>query len=176
MTTEFCPRCTWPLEPGPDVDRLCDACGWFGDQSETLLMPPQNTGNPFLAAVHGLAWFREVCRCEFLAEEYCRHVDPAARPQATAQLNRIRAELRHVGHALIERFRTIWGGATAKQQLRRINGVVPWPADWTDRHYNASREPCDCLVGPCLCGAWHTEDEDWVRAILFKHNAEIIDQ
>ena len=31
------------------------------------------------------------------------------------------------------------------------------------------------LVGPCSCGAWHTESEDWVQAMLFKHNAEIID-
>lgn len=27
--------------------------------------------------------------------------------------------------------------------------------------YNASSEPCDMLVGPCCCGAWHSK-EDWI--------------
>lgn len=25
--------------------------------------------------------------------------------------------------------------------------------------YNACSEPCDMLVGPCVCGAYHTEEE-----------------
>jgi len=25
--------------------------------------------------------------------------------------------------------------------------------------YNACSERCDMLVGPCCCGAWHSEDE-----------------
>jgi len=66
-------------------------------------------------------------------------------------------------------------GRATRQQLNRINGSVPWPSNWTDRHYNGGREPCDTLVGPCSCGAWHTENEDWVQAMLFEHNAEIID-
>ena len=173
---EFCPRCTWPLEPSPDVDRLCDACSWFGDQSEVLLAPPRSADKPFLSAVHGLAWFRELCRCELLAEQLCAQTsDPADQAKAVAQLNRIHAERRHAAHALVECFRTIWSGTTSRQQLRRINGVVRWPTNWTDRHYNGGREPCDLLVGPCSCGAWHTEQEDWVRAMLLKHNAEIID-
>ncbi len=72
-------------------------------------------------------------------------------------------------------FAALRNGA-ARQRLLRINGVVSWPANWTDCHYNGGREPCDTLVGPCSCGAWHTEREDWVQAMLIKHNAEIIDQ
>jgi hypothetical protein len=60
-------------------------------------------------------------------------------------------------------------------KLYCVNGIVPWPIDWTDWHYN-SNEPCDCLIGPCSCGAWHSKEEDWVKAILFKHNAEIINE
>ena len=67
--------------------------------------------------------------------------------------------------------------AAAKVPVKRAaSGMVPWPEEWTDRHYNACNEPCDMLVGPCACGAWHSEDEDWVRAALEKHNAEIVDE
>jgi hypothetical protein len=92
-----------------------------------------------------------------------------------AQLNRVRVSRRHAAHSIIEMFAALLNKA-ARQRLLRINGVVPWPANWTDCHYNGGREPCDTLVGPCSCGAWHTAREDWVQAMLIKHNAEIIDQ
>ena len=41
--SEFCPRCTAPLETSRDADRLCEVCGWWGDQEEVLLAPPQAT-------------------------------------------------------------------------------------------------------------------------------------
>lgn len=33
---------------------------------------------------------------------------------------------------------------------------IPYPADLPPR-YNASSDPCDMLIGPCRCGAWHDE-------------------
>lgn len=33
-----------------------------------------------------------------------------------------------------------------------------WPKDWP-RYYNGCAEPCDTIVGPCCCGAWHQEGE-----------------
>lgn len=35
---------------------------------------------------------------------------------------------------------------------------VPLPKHWPKR-FNASNEPCDMLVGPCACGAWHSEGD-----------------
>lgn len=42
------------------------------------------------------------------------------------------------------------------------NGLTVWPADWP-RFHNASNEPCDMLLGPCCCGAWHSAGEFEVR-------------
>jgi hypothetical protein len=168
--SEFCPRCTAPLETSRDADRLCEVCGWWGDQQEALLVPPKSdVFNPVLAAAQTLELYRDVCRHELIAEQVYDAGDGTE-----AELQRVHLARRHSAHSIIELFVALRSRA-AKQQLRRINGVVPWPANWTDRHYNG-REPCDLLVGPCSCGAWHQEHEDWVQAMLFKHNAEIIDQ
>lgn len=26
------------------------------------------------------------------------------------------------------------------------------------KYFNASNMPCDMIIGPCVCGAWHTLD------------------
>lgn len=39
-----------------------------------------------------------------------------------------------------------------------------YPKDWP-KHFNGSSEPCDMLVGPCSCGAWHQSGE----IVLRKH-------
>ena len=167
--SEFCPRCTAPLETSRDADRLCEICGWWGDQQEALLVPPRNdTFNPVLAAAQTLELYRDVCRKELLAEQIYD-----AGNATEADLQRVHMARRHAGHSIIEMFVSL-RNRVVRQQLRRINGVVPWPANWTDRHYNGG-QPCDTLVGPCFCGAWHMDGEDWVQALLFKHNAEIID-
>lgn len=44
-----------------------------------------------------------------------------------------------------------------KRYISSINNCEVWPDDWP-RHYN-SNEPCDMLVGPCCCGAWHQEGD-----------------
>ena len=67
---EFCPRCTAPLETSRDADRLCEVCGWFGDQQEVLLVPPRSdVFNPVLAAAQTLELYRDVCRKELMAEQ-----------------------------------------------------------------------------------------------------------
>lgn len=166
---EFCPRCTAPLESSRDADRLCEVCGWWGDQQEVLLVPPKgDVFNPVLAAAQTLELYRDVCRKELLAEQIYD-----AGNAVEADLQRVHIARRHAANSIIEMFVSLRNRAV-RQQLRRINGVVPWPANWTDRHYNGG-QPCDTLIGPCSCGAWHIESEDWVQAMLFKHNAEIID-
>jgi len=166
---EFCPRCTAPLESSRDADRLCEVCGWWGDQQEVLLVPPESDiFNPVLAAAQTLELYRDVCRKELLAEQIYD-----AGNATEADLQRVRLARRHAVHSIIEMLVSLRSRAV-RQQLRRINGAVPWPANWTDRHYNGG-QPCDTLIGPCSCGAWHIESEDWVQATLFKHNAEIID-
>jgi hypothetical protein len=168
--SEFCPRCTAPLETTRDDDRLCEVCGWFGDRQEALLVPPQNDAlNPVLAAAQTLELYRDVCRKELIAEQIYD-----AGNATEVDLRKVYFARRHAAHSIIGIFVALRNRAV-KQQLKRINGRVPWPQNWTDRHYNATNEPCDILVGPCACGAWHQEHEDWVQAMLFKHNAEIID-
>jgi len=166
---EFCPRCTAPLETARDADRLCEVCAWFGDQQEVLLAPPKSdVFNPVLAAAQTLELYRDVCRNELIAEQMYD-----AGNGTEAQLRKVHRARRHAAHSIIEMFVALRNKAMM-QWLRRINAVVPWPETWTDRHYNGGKL-CDVLVGPCSCGAWHTADESWVRAMLLKHNAEIID-
>jgi hypothetical protein len=166
---EFCPRCTAPLESSRDADRLCEVCAWWGDQQEVLLVPPQgDVFNPVLAAAQTLELYRDVCRKELLAEQIYD-----AGNVVEADLQRVHIARRHAAHSIIEMFVSLRNRAV-RHQLRRINGAVLWPANWTDRHYNGG-QPCDTLIGPCSCGAWHMESEDWIQAMLFKHNAEIID-
>lgn len=167
--SEFCPRCTAPLETSRDADRLCEVCGWFGDRQEALLAPPNSDVlNPVLAAAQTLELYRDVCRNELIAEQMYD-----AGNGTEAQLHRVHRARRQAAHSIIEMFVSLRDRAT-RQRLLRINGVVPWPANWADRHCNAG-QPCDTLVGPCSCGAWHIESEDWVQSLLLKHNAEIID-
>jgi len=170
MSSEFCPRCAAPLETSRDDDRLCEVCGWFGDRQEVLLVPPQtDVLNPVLAAAQTLELYRDICRNELIAEQVYD-----AGWVTEGDLRKVHIARRHATHSIIQLFVALRDRAT-KQQLKRINGNVPWPLNWTDRHYNASQEPCDMLIGPCSCGAWHQEHEDWVQAMLLKHNAEIIE-
>ena len=56
LMTEFCPRCGMPVDTGGDERRICDTCGWFGDNAETAKRPPDTDDfNPVLAAVQALA-------------------------------------------------------------------------------------------------------------------------
>jgi len=121
-----------------------------------------------LAADQTLELYRDVCRNELIAEQMYD-----AGNGTEAQLYKVHRARRQAAHSIIEMFVSLRDRAT-RQRLLRINGVVLWPANWAERHYN-SGQPCDTLVGPCSCGAWHAESEDWVQALLLKHNVEIID-
>ena len=90
------------------------------------------------------------------------------------ELHRVRTEARSALHSLVELFIVTYQ-LTPPVILKKDegSGMVPWPDSWTDRRYNACNEPCDFLVGPCACGGWHDEREQWVKDVLKKHNAVI---
>jgi len=169
MFAEFCPRCGTPVDTSGDETRLCDACGWFGDNTETAKRPP-DTGqfSPVLAVVQAITLFRDVCRQELMAEQIYD-----AGNATEADLRKVKTDARNAMHSLVELFTAMRRPhAPPPTVLKRGNGCVPWPDGWTDCHYNGG-ERCDMLVGPCSCGAWHTETEDWVRDTLQRHNAVI---
>ena len=98
--SEFCPRCTAPLETSRDADRLCEVCGWWGDQQEALLVPPKSdVFNPVLAAAQTLELYREVCRHELIAEQVYDAGDGTE-----AELQRVHMARRHAAHSIIEMF------------------------------------------------------------------------
>jgi hypothetical protein len=175
--SEFCPRCASPLETTSDPSRLCDVCGWFGDAIEALDKPPKpDAVNPVLAAAQCLELYREVCRKELIAEMIYD-----AGNATEAELRHIHNTRRNAVNSIIELFAAFQKPSTLpnppKYRIPRAsNGLVPWPNEWADRHFNACKEPCDMLIGPCACGAWHTESEPWVQALLTKYNAEIVDE
>ena len=46
-----------------------------------------------------------------------------------------------------------------------------YPEDWP-RFHNACSDPCDMLIGPCACGAWH-HLKDWQPGSNFAQRLEI---
>lgn len=47
--------------------------------------------------------------------------------------------------------------------LHPASELLSWPSDWEWRYFNGGSDPCDMLVGPCACGAWHHAGE-WGKA------------
>jgi hypothetical protein len=167
MSAEFCPQCGAPLDTGGDDSRSCESCGWYGDRVETSPTPPDtDEPNPVLAVLQGLALYRDVCRDELVAEQT---YDAGNITEAT--MRRIHMATRECRHSLVELFMRV--RRPLPIVLKNDGGQVPWPKEWTDRHYNACNEPCDMLAGACACGAWHFPAEDWVREALTRHNAVI---
>jgi hypothetical protein len=155
---KFCPKCWSPS------DGCCNACGWFCDETE-LLDTPGDGFNLTRSVIQVLAGFRDISRSELLMEGLVNAGDASL-----ADLRKVRLEARDAAHSIIGMFVK----TAPKRVLKRgTSGIVPWPADWNDRHYNACNEPCDMLCGPCSCGAWHCEGEEWVQVVLKKHNAVI---
>lgn len=98
-TAEFCPKCYYPLGLSEDDGRLCEACRWFGDQSEICATPP--TPNDLeLAFTQLLALYRDACRMELLAEQLAE-----GRADYEAELKMIRARVNHGQHSLLHFFR-----------------------------------------------------------------------
>ena len=163
---EFCPKCGAPMDTGGDDSRICAACGWFGWKTETCQMPPDTSDfNPTLSAVQVLALYRNACRMELLAEQLFD-----AGHGTEADLSRVRLKVRSATHAAIEMFTALRRLPARPIILGYVMGALPWPPTWEPRRYNANTEPCDVLIGPCACGADHTENEDWVQAVLKAHN------
>jgi hypothetical protein len=168
---EFCPKCGTPLDDSGDECRYCDTCGWFGDNGETAKTPPpSNQFSPVQAVLQALALFRDVCRKELRAEQVFNTGNVS-----DAKLRAIKMEARSCLHSLVELFTAMRRPHAPPPVVLKTasSNMVPWPAEWTDYHYNASHEPCDMLVGPCSCGAWHHATEEWVRETLARHNTVI---
>ena len=162
---EYCPKCGRLLAQSSDDDRLC-ACGWWGDKSETEQDVEDVQSFVLESAGEMLDLFRDACRKEILAEAIAEN-----NPAAAVDMPRIRQAIRGAKISIL----TLIGSLAERSVPRCLtsdNGMVPWPLDWTDRHYN-SNEPCDMLVGPCACGAWHLTSEEWVQEALLKHGAII---
>lgn len=178
MAAEFCPKCKSPVDTGGDERRLCEVCGWFGDRGETITTRPAlEEFNPVLTVIQSLRLFRDVCRNELIAEQ----VYQAGRA-TDADLRKVATAARESLHSLVELFTAVRKPhkappptaplGSAPTVLRSVNGLIPWPEDWTDYHFNGN-EPCDMLIGPCACGAWHQVNEAWVQELLTKHNTVI---
>ena len=174
MADEFCPRCGEPLDTSGDESRLCDACGWFGDDTETRRAPwDPSVCNPIGSLVQALSLYRELCRQELMGEQFANANATAEKTRERA-LHQVKTRVREGLHSLIELFIVTYQ-LTPPVILRKDekSGMVPWPDSWIDRHHNACNEPCDMLVGPCACGAWHYETEEWIKETLKRHNAVI---
>lgn len=39
------------------------------------------------------------------------------------------------------------------------NNLTSMPIKYIGRFYNSCTDPCDMLQGPCVCGAWHSQEE-----------------
>lgn len=165
MKPEFCPKCRTPIDTidHQDTARLCPGCGWFGDTEETNKVAEATT-NMDNNVLQTLALYRNVCRQELLAEAgYNRGLLPLREFLA------VKACVDDATQNLMFMYRAM---QKPPRVLDCINGTLAWPEDWVERHYNC-RAPCDVLVGPCVCGACHSEKDKWVQATLRKHHAVI---
>lgn len=161
MRIEFCPKCGNPIRTDVDPARLCGVCAWFGDTKETANNAPL-TDNLDTCVRQAIAYYRLACRAELILEAAYREGELSFRQLAQAQ-----AQISKTEASLLDLFR----GTTRAVIPRLSNGCVPWPGGWP-RRANPVTE-CDMLVGPCACGAWHSEDEEWVQQLLLEHNARI---
>ena len=66
--SEFCPKCSDPLETSTEPDRLCLKCGWFGDKAE-VLANPVITGDAATSARQAISLYRDLCRNELILEQ-----------------------------------------------------------------------------------------------------------
>lgn len=167
----FCPICTSPIIEifnDPDPLRLCNVCGWAGDKEEALKMPPlADQPNPILVVAQQLALYRTACHAEiFLRGAYI------SGNITLADLQQAELGVQNCAKAIITLVMNL--PLLPKQQLFITEGLLAWPEDWKDRHYNACNDPCDMLSGPCACGAWHSITDEWVQQKLKEHNVEII--
>jgi hypothetical protein len=158
------------MTPGDD-GCYCEVCGHFCDSKE--LLSTLGTGfNLTQNVVQVVQLHRDICRQELVLEQLFD-----AGVATEAELSKIRLLLRGAVHSMIEMFVKVKTRPNLPQEVldKGTNGLVTWPEHWKDYRYNASNEPCDFLIGPCSCGAWHTADEMWVQEKLSQHQAVIVE-
>lgn len=51
------------------------------------------------------------------------------------------------------------------------NSFEPWPKN-APKYHNACTDPCDCFVGPCVCGATHQPGEFELKGRNLYRNGE----
>lgn len=49
-----------------------------------------------------------------------------------------------------------------------MSDLVAMPKHLIGKFHNACVDPCDMLVGPCACGAWHHWEEWDIEKVPFK--------
>ena len=118
-----------PVDTSGDECRYCDACGWFGDNTETARTPDMAKVYPVWAVVQALALYRTMCRDELQAEQYCergRTLD--GNDSMLASLKRIQREVRNTACVLVGLY-IAYGSLDAKplMVLHRNNDCVPGP-------------------------------------------------
>ena len=63
---------------------------------------------------------------------------------------------------LWSRWWAVFGGSRVRLLPRKEAAAdifKVWPQDWPRYRQPSSTEDCDVVVGPCACGAWHSEGE-----------------
>ncbi len=97
------------MDTGGDECRYCDACGWFGDNTETAQTPPDTWQvRAAQALIQTLVLYHKICRDELQAEQCCA----AARHRAAennsmqASLQRIQRETRNATQSLVNLYIT----------------------------------------------------------------------
>jgi len=164
----YCPRCWYPIVV--DTECSCDLCGWFGDPKEVLPTPGKDF-NLTHAVVQTLECYRQVCRDELMIEQLYDLGEAVER-----DVNQVRSVTRGMVHQLVEMFvRLKTRPNIVETVLKKYpSGFLPWPEEWADYHFNG-KDPCDMLIGPCSCGAWHQESDQWVQEKLIEHQAVIME-
>jgi hypothetical protein len=169
----YCPRCTSPIKTD-EPDCLCEVCGWFGDASETLAEQTPDVFSPGRSAIATMELYRDICRKELIAEQLYDAGD------ATEEdLHKIAAQRRESVNLMVTMFcrlRAHYETCPIETLTAEPSGTVQWPENWIHYHRECGcDENCDVLIGQCVCGQWHTGEEQWVKDELKLHRA-VIDQ
>ena len=169
----YCPRCTSPIKTD-ESDCLCEVCGWWGDRGETLADQMPDVFNPGRAAATTLELYRDICRKEMLMEQLYD-----AGNATEKDLQQVAALRKSTIASMIEMFtrlRADYETCPIETLTAEPSGTVQWPENWVHYHRECgSQENCDVLIGQCVCGEWHTGEEQWVKDELKLHRA-VIDQ
>jgi len=68
-------------------------------------------------------------------------------------------ELKKIRDDFLKITKTLEATITKLEPDEEISKLKLWPEDWPKYKMTAYSDPCDMLVGPCCCGAWHIVGE-----------------